>query len=772
MGSFDGVLWCLAYILGLLCTAIAPLPSRGDMSLQFSWQELIPLVSLVLAMVGLGIGTAIVIPRIFRTAPPPRSWLIAGFIAALAIVHIWYRQPIPASNDISRFISPPVTQTASPSTPKPENNSVTVQGVVENTPMLTRSNKARFWLEAQQLQIKPEETTQVTGKLYVTVPLLQATGIYPGDMVKVSGNLYQPKAAANPRGFDFRAFLAREGSFAGFSGKFVSLTSREFGDAPPWGWWQIRQKIARSQVFWLGSPAGELLSSMVLGSRAVDLPYEVKDQFVETGLAHVLAASGFHVSLLLGVLLFLTKKYSGKVQFIAGLVGILIFISLAGWQPSVARAGVMGVGVLLGILLERKTKPLGSLLLAATLLLVANPLWIWDLGFQLSFLATLGLVTTVEPITKRLDWLPTLIASLMAVPLAASLWTLPLLLHVFSVFSTYSIFVNILSTPLVTVISLGGMASAVAGVIYPIAGSSIAYALNLPIWTLIKLVEFFSNFPSNSIAIGSISLGQMLLVYGIVILVWLFPKIHRYWWLIGLGAIAVILIPNWYLQKQLFQATLLAAPQEQVFILQNQGKIGLINTSKSNTRDFTLVPFLRQQGINSIDTLINLVPNSPSLKQSAKTVYQLNKDNRQVIQTTTQSSLDINEAIDFAGLNLKILNPQIPIIQLNIQGQNWLFLGRITAEQRAEISQLLKQQEIKNIHTLFWLGASLPPEVLTNLETLNPEVAIASTNQIDPQTLEILQQSATTTYWTGEHGAIQWTPKAGFVTTLEQDNRF
>ena len=771
MGSFDGVLWCLAYILGLLSTAIASLPSRGDISLQFSWQELMPLVALVSAMLFLGIGTASSIPRIFRTAPSPRSWLTAGLIAALAIVYIWYRQPIPASNDISQFISPPIEQTASPSIPQPQNPPVTVQGVVENTPMVTRSNRARFWLETQQLQIKPEETTQVTGKLYVTVPLLQATGIYPGDVVKVSGTLYQPKEAANPSGFDFRTFLARQGSFAGFSGKFVSLTSRKFEDNPPWGWWQIRQRIARSQVFWLGSPAGELLSSMVLGSRAVDLPYEIKDQFVETGLAHVLAASGFHVSLLLGVLLFLTKKYSGKIQFVAGLLGILVFISLAGWQPSVARAGVMGFGVLLGILLERKTKPLGSLLLVATLLLVANPLWIWDLGFQLSFLATLGLVTTVEPITKRLDWLPTLIASLMAVPLAASLWTLPLLLHVFSVFSTYSIFVNVLSTPLVTVISLGGMASAVAGVIYPIAGSSIAYALNLPIWTLIKLVEFFSNVPGNSIAIGSISLGQMLFVYGIIILVWLFPKIHRYWWLMGLGAIAVMLIPNWYFQKQLFQATLLAAPKEQVFILQNQGKIGIINASNSNTRDFTLAPFLRQQGINSLDTLINLAPNSPSLQQSAKAIYQIDRTNNQVIENINQASLDINENLDFAGLNLKILNAQIPIMQLSIQSQNWLFLGRVTTEQRAEISQLFQQQEIKNINALFWLGASLPPEVLTKLETLKPEVAIASTNQVDPQTLEILQQSAITTYWTGEHGAIQWTPKTGFVTTLEQDNR-
>jgi competence protein ComEC len=110
--------------------------------------------------------------------------------------------------------------------------------------------------------------------------------------------------------------------------------------------------------------------------------------------------------------------------------------------------------------MRRKVKLLGSLLVTATLLLLFNPLWIWDLGFQLSFLATLGLLVTVPPLIKKLDWMPPAIACLIAVPIAASLWTLPLQLYVFGVVPVYSIVVNMITTPLISVISISGIISA------------------------------------------------------------------------------------------------------------------------------------------------------------------------------------------------------------------------------------------------------------------------------------------------------------------------
>ncbi|MHC5832337.1 MAG: ComEC/Rec2 family competence protein, partial [Nostoc sp.] len=88
-----------------------------------------------------------------------------------------------------------------------------------------------------------------------------------------------------------------------------------------WGWWQIRERIVRSQVRWLGVPEGPLVSAMVLGSKAVDLPYDIRDLFVQAGLAHALAASGFQTSLILSVILQLTRRAKKGTQFTLGFLG-------------------------------------------------------------------------------------------------------------------------------------------------------------------------------------------------------------------------------------------------------------------------------------------------------------------------------------------------------------------------------------------------------------------------------------------------------------------
>ena len=385
--------------------------------------------------------------------PHPRIWLIAGLVGLLATFYFQLRVPQPETNDISRFI------------PNDNNSNqkqlVIVRGEVASKPRLTRSQKGQFWFKVTQLdEVKNDDGPAgvpqgVTGKLYVTVPILQATGLYPSQQIAVTGMLYKPKATSNPGGFDFQEYLRKEGAFAGLVGKQINVIDKE----REWGWWQIREQIVRSQVRFLGVPEGPLVSAMVLGSRAVDLPYDIRDLFVRTGLAHALAASGFQTSLILGVILQLTRRANKATQVICGSLGLITFLCLAGFQAAVLRAVIMGFAALVGLALERKVQQLGSLLLAATLLLLFNPTLIWDLGFQLSFLATLGLIVSATPITKKLDFIPPLLASLISVPLAATIWTLPLLLHIFSVIAVYSIPLNIITTPFISVISIGGMIS-------------------------------------------------------------------------------------------------------------------------------------------------------------------------------------------------------------------------------------------------------------------------------------------------------------------------
>ena len=524
MTQTSGVILCLAYILGLLSTVIF-------------WGGY--------GILALGIGTVILcrsrftktLPSGWRVGQKPLVWLAAGAVGLLATMYFQARVPQPAANDISKFV-------ASGSS-RYQEQLVTVQGKVASTPHLTRSQKAQFWLEATELEeVKgagEQRSKGVTGKLYVTVPLAQAAGIYPGEAIALTGSLYKPKSAINPGGFDFQAYLAKSGTFARLKGRQVNLLAQE--TKLKWGWWTVSQRIIRSQRRWLGSPEGPLVSAIVLGHQAVDLPYAIQDQFVQVGLAHAIVASGFKVSLILGLLLSVTRRLSQRVQFIVGTVALITYAGLTGFHPPVLRAAVMGFGALIALVLRRKRKPLNSVLTSGTLLLLINPLWIWDIGFELSFLATLGLIVTVPPLIKRLDWLPPAIASLVAVQIATYLWTLPLTLHVFSVVAPYSIVVNILTTPLISIISIGGILSAFTALLCPLAGSALAWLLYYPTYILIAIVHFFCQLPGNSVTVSTVSVLQLSTLYGLMGLVWLQPWWQRRWWLASLMAIGLVSIP-------------------------------------------------------------------------------------------------------------------------------------------------------------------------------------------------------------------------------------
>ncbi|MFW5667307.1 MAG: ComEC/Rec2 family competence protein, partial [Coleofasciculus sp.] len=774
MNLASGSLLSVAYILALLSTAVVGLPTH-----TVTWQEY---SLLILSVIGIGIICAIAFPRIWRTGPRPRLWLTATLVAVIALLYVQLRLPQPELNDISQFVASG-QDTA-------QGQVVTIQGNVETVPRLTRSQKGQFWLEATQLtELESNEnrgttTRGVTGKLYVTVPLLQSTGLFPGQTISVTGVLYKPKPAANPGGFDFATYLAKEGAFAGLSGRQVSFPDEN--QQPTWGWWMLRQRIIHAQVRQLGSPTGLLLSSIVLGRKAVDLPYDIRDLFIQTGFAHILAASGFHVSLILGSVLALTKRWGTKTQFGIGLTALLIYVGLTGLQPSVLRAAIMGVGALVALLTHRQVKPLGSLLLAATILLIINPLWIWDLGFQLSFLATLGLLVTVPPLVKNLDWLPSVIAALIAVPLAALLWTLPLQLYVFGMIAPYSVVANIIGTPLISLISLGGFLSALVALISPLAGSAIAGLLYYPLQGLLELVRFFNALPASSVALGTISLAQLLLLYGLIGITCISSRVQLRGVLAGVIALTIIVLPIWQTRLEQFQVTVLAGDQEQVVVIQDQGQVTLINSGETDTANFTILPFLQKQGINQVDWAV-AVDSQPRFRSGwvsileslpVKRFYDLAHSeplptDTEAIAEAVQSQNGIYEvvsteqrlAVGATGsgekTTLELIKAQPPIVQLQIKDQTWLLLGDMPPDEQNQFTQ---RSNLPQIQVLWWSGEPLTPRLV---DILQPKVAIASADVIEPQAAKVLQNAQVELYWTGRDGAIQWTPEQGFETTLE-----
>ncbi len=766
MNPASGAIFGLAYVLGLLFSSM---PWGGYV------------------LLALGLVAAVIMPAFWRTGPRARIWVVAGIIGLLATFYLQARQPQPSTSDISRF----VLQAQGGS----QEQLVTVQGKVASIPRLTRSQQAQFWFQAKRLnEVEgnggPAATGQrATGKLYVTLPLLRSTGLQPGQTIAVTGFLYKPKPAVNPGAFDFKAYLARKGAFAGLKGRQIRLPDEEM--EYKWAWWRIRQRIVRAQVRWLGSPTGPLVSSMVMGRRVVDLPYDIRDRFIRVGLAHTLAASGFHVSLLLGLVLGLSRRLSRRSQFVFGTIILLAFVGLTGFQPSVLRAAVMGFGALIALLADRAVKPLGSLLLAAIILLLIDPLWIWDVGFQFSFLATLGLIVMAPGLSARLDWLPAAIASLIAVTLSAALWTLPLQLYVFGVVTPYSIPANIITAPLVIVTSIGGFISGLAALIWPFLGSVLARLLSLPTNGLIGLVDVLSQLPGSSIAIGNISRVQLIALYSTFLLIGWRPR-WRKRWLLGLVLVlGIVFIPVWQTRASLSRATILATPDDLILVIQRQGQVTLINSGDINTARFTVLPFLQQQGINQIDWAISTnskLDASSGWKEilehlrieqfydgataGARATDGTGTPQPSLIQAVRSrqgqyKQLPIGETIQVGSTGCKLIVAQPSVLQLQLDNQLWLLLGNVKPDRQ---KQLAISGRLPRVQVLAWAGGELTTELL---ETLQPKVAIASAKAIKSSIIAQLKQTQIQLYWTGRDGAIQWSPDQPdreFKTTLDLDD--
>ncbi len=566
----------LAFIVGLLLTGIFDLSQGFKLALS---------IFVFLLIMGLSLKNKYSLIINFR-------YLFLLFLIIIASFYYYYfRFPSITELDISHQINNSFSQ------------KVTIEGVILTTPRINQNRKAKFIFQPRELIEENNQREKVMGKVYVTSPLLDVNGLFPSTLGSLEGNLYKPSPPLNPDGFDFADYLRRKGVFSGLSATSVTVIRQG-------NWWQgllfnVRQRIAQTHVRFLNIPSGSLVSSMVMGSRAVDLDLELQEGFRLAGLAHVLAASGFHVSLLLGVVLTVTQSFSPRNRLFIGILTLFLYATITGFYPSILRSCLMGLGVLVAIVNERKVKVSGSLLLAAVILLLINPLWIFDIGFQLSFLATFGLIVSLLPIVDRLDWMPPTLANLIAVPLAATIWTLPLQFYHFHRFPLYGIFTNILATPLVIIITLGGILTAFIGVFLPLFGGAIASLLFPFVWLLIKLVEISNNLHFSSLAVGKNNVIILSLIYLIFILITYvkFGKKYKYYLIVF--ALNLVILPLIYQKLNLVQVTVIDNRFKAVVIVQNLSHTALINLGDKNNVYFNLVPFLKSQGINAVELVLS-----------------------------------------------------------------------------------------------------------------------------------------------------------------------
>ena len=326
-----------------------------------------------------------------------------------------------------------------------------------------------------------------------------------GQVYELTGKLQRPNSDGD---FDYASYLAKNGVHAMMYYPQYSV---------PLDWWPsgylslqlavvgrlhgVRDAVAQSVGRSVRQPEAAYLAGILVGAQGI-VPADIKEMFSRTGTSHILALSGYNITVIIGVLTYLLAPLGRRRSFWFALAGIVAFTLAVGATPSVGRAAIMGVLLLAASQMGRPADAGVLVMLSAVVMCWLNPLLLrWDVGFQLSFLALLGIIY-IEPLVKpllekmlRWPWL----AAVMATTASASLMVTPLLLYNFGQLAVYTLPVNAIVLPLVPLAMALGFTTAIAGFLVPVLGQVFGQIAWLVATFQLGVIRLFSGLPYAAI---------------------------------------------------------------------------------------------------------------------------------------------------------------------------------------------------------------------------------------------------------------------------------
>ncbi|MBI2553152.1 MAG: DNA internalization-related competence protein ComEC/Rec2, partial [Candidatus Rokubacteria bacterium] len=480
--------------------------------------EAAPLVPVALAFT-LGLVLAV------SFHPHPVALCLAAVLSALAAAGLLLRgRPAAATAGLVLTIAlVGLLRAAAPSLPAGHiarlalPSPVRLEGRLSAEPIRWAPDRTRLLLEAKRIRLA-EDQRSTRGLVQVTL-YGEPPPLTEGQRIAGEFRLHRPLGFRNPGGFDYPGHLAREGIFLVGSGRADRLEALT-PEAPPWPVRIKRWALTTIQRH-LPPASAALLAGLLLGERT-EFPRAADEAFRRAGVYHILAVSGFNVALIasavfLGLSLL---RFPRRLVAATAIVLLLGFALVVGGQPSVVRATIMGVLLLLGLLLERETNLYNSLALAALLILLWRPGDLWEPGFQLSFAATLGILYLGRPWIRLLvarGWPPWLAAS-VAVSLGAQLAVLPVMLLHFNQLSLVGIAANLVVVPLAALATTFGLATLLLTLLHDALGHLLFQSLWLVLLALRGAVWLFAALPAAMIHLPAPHQATILAFFAALVL--------------------------------------------------------------------------------------------------------------------------------------------------------------------------------------------------------------------------------------------------------------
>jgi competence protein ComEC len=472
------------------------------------------------------------------------------------------------------------------------------------------------------------KNSRYEGKILISVAGQELLPYRYGDVIQVKGKLELPSRAKNPGEFDYREYLKRQGITVQINilPKDISLVNK--GTLNPlihgaiWAKGRVQENINEL----LPAAEADLFNSVFFGGKGLLTGYQ-KNIFSQLGIMHVFAVSGFHVGLVLVVLLGLAilLKLKGFWRNMLLLLGMTFYAFLTGLTPSVLRATIMAGGIIFAEWFWRERDFYTALASSALLLLVYNPYNLFESGFQLSYVVTWGMVYFQPYFEKLFSFLPSW-RTYLIVAISSQLAALPLTAYYFNIISVAALIINLIVVPVMGVVVNLGMFVFILTFLWAPLARPFIYSAGIIITLMLKFLIWASNLPGIALKVATPSIILIILSYLSLILMVEFQKskklklkfIQPVAGVICVGILACYLIPPPLHGK--LEITFIDVGQgDAIFVQTPEGQRFLIDgggtnfTGTFNAGESTVVPYLTRRGVFKLDGVINTHPDTDHL---------------------------------------------------------------------------------------------------------------------------------------------------------------
>lgn len=458
-----------------------------------------------------------------------------------------------------------------------------VRGYIVSDPIID-GNVVKLTIEPQSYLINNEEVNATNKEYFLTYIYLDSEGekskaetLKNGMGIRVYGDFEKPMKAKNPGQFNYQQYLNNRAIYWKInvtSFQDVTVTnSSQFNSVLSY----TKNKIANVIDELFTNPYSGFIKALILGDRG-NLAETIEDDFSILGLSHLLAISGLHLSILAGMLFWLLTRLRVTRERASLVISIILifYMFLTGLTASVVRATVMSILLLFSFGLKRKIASLQILGLAFILMTLYKPNWIFDVGFQLSFIVTFSILWAFPLVKQRLRIKNDFLKNSLSLVIVTQIASIPLVFYYFHQYSLLSIIANLIIVPIFSMVILPlGLIIVLLGLFNLYVANILAILMSKILELLFKLFQIAGDFTSFHFY-GNLSIGWLILIYLIAIWIIIRPNVK-------FGYIRLAMKQKLFKAEKILLLILLVTLLLSFYFPDNQGLVTVIDVGQGDS---------------------------------------------------------------------------------------------------------------------------------------------------------------------------------------------